>query len=417
MDRLTNLKPDGTLLRSAFVKSADFAKCNYMYAAEVIFEIKSTEGQDPYIDATKGNKDFESDKDVARKARGQIIDYATEVQRLQHRTALFTVSLFGHQARISRWDRAGTIVSETFDYVKTQWLAEFLWRYSHAGLGDRGYDENVSIASSDDSQTFVQEVSRYLKRFSDEDHRKKMKNTLDPEYPTYKILVTDEATHKSSAYIVRRPFFDVLSPTGRATRGYLAWGIEENGLRFLKDTWRTDIPGVLSEAEVYDILTELNAPHLPVTQKSGDVKDSNGEVQSTLTDEWATRKTPWSRRTVWIRRHLHHRLVQELALPLHMVETSLQLAKAILNVLIGQYTAFLSLHIHSMCFAVIELAFRGGQLLHRDISAGNVMLNDKLEGILNDWDHVIKLPLAQGCHPYRTVGNCCYFARSIDPQF
>ena len=87
----------------------------------------------------------------------------------------------------------------------------------------------------------------------------------------------------------------------------------------------------LSEAEVYEILKDLQTPHIPKTLRSGDVCTKDGSVHCTQTDAFA------SLATARIRRQILHRVVQDLALPLYTVESSLELVKAIRNVLVGGY--------------------------------------------------------------------------------
>ncbi|KAI0308449.1 hypothetical protein OF83DRAFT_1020036, partial [Amylostereum chailletii] len=50
---------------------------------------------------------------------GQIIAYAHALLSMQFRLYCFSFLIFGSKARFIRWDRAGAVVSEAFDYVKT----------------------------------------------------------------------------------------------------------------------------------------------------------------------------------------------------------------------------------------------------------------------------------------------------------
>ena len=56
---------------------------------------------------------------------------------------------------------------------------------------------------------------------------------------------------------------------------------------------------------------------------------------------------------------------------------------------------------------VVKVAYHEAGILHRDISAGNIMLNLAFGGILNDWDHAINISInakiAREGHSYRTV--------------
>jgi hypothetical protein len=49
--------------------------------------------------------------------------------------------------RFIRWDRAGAIVSESFDYIKSPHiLVQFFWNYARLPSDRRGYDSTVSAA-------------------------------------------------------------------------------------------------------------------------------------------------------------------------------------------------------------------------------------------------------------------------------
>lgn len=313
-------------------------RTTYVHRAEVVFFNRHTRAHDPFPDTfvSGGPQNAARDKKPSpgTQMRDQMIDYATKVMGLQHRTFLYCVCITGHYASLVCFDRAGAIFSETFNYVKTQWLAEFLWRCSHAAPADRRFDATVTGANTEECEALLANARDYLNSFTNAEYRMKMAHALDTHYPAYKIRVTDNATDEASEYIVGRPFFEAPPFSGCATRGYIAWGTKEKKLRVLKDTWRADVPGVLSESDVYKLLEDLEVDmqYLPTVCKSGDVKDANGKTQCTLTNEDAIAHSSG----IFFRRHIHHRVVQELALPLYMVQSSLQLVKASRNVLIGE---------------------------------------------------------------------------------
>ncbi|KAI0089875.1 hypothetical protein BDY19DRAFT_992827 [Irpex rosettiformis] len=107
-----------------------------------------------------------------------------------------------------------------------------------------------------------------------------------------------------------------LSICGHETCGYLAWGIAEKRLVFLKDGWRADIEGSASKADMYAILDENQVPCLPAVCAGGDVFRSDGTVESTVAQEY-----------------IRNRIVQHLALPLRMVRNAKELLIAIRNTL------------------------------------------------------------------------------------
>lgn len=42
-------------------------------------------------------------------------------------------------------------------------------------------------------------------------------------------------------------------------------------------------------------------------------------------------------------------------------------------------------------------------VLHRDVSVGNIMIDEEGRGILNDWDHAMNVRNSKKRHPSRTV--------------
>lgn len=279
--------------------------------------------------------------------RGQQIQYVSNVMALQHRSHVFSISIIGHYARLIRWDRAGALVSERFNYHdgENSWLAEFLFRYSKATPEQRGFDCHVQKADKDDVSLLDVAVKAHIEQFKYPAHLKiQLERTVDASYPAYKVHVDpetkDDEAPKGRDYIICRPFTEISSLCGRATRGYLAWGVHEKKLVFFKDTWRAEGEGLFSEAKIYEDLYGLNLDRLksllPTVLVSGDVRLSDKKsLQCTRTQEFADPKYQWFRPTAWLREHIRHRVVQELALPLHMVRNSKELLQAIRNALEG----------------------------------------------------------------------------------
>ncbi|KAI0693651.1 hypothetical protein BC835DRAFT_1352886 [Cytidiella melzeri] len=396
-DTLTQAKPDCGLFRSSVVNRVHSSKFQ-MAMMDVPVEMKPQAPQDAFKPTMNEGDAVEKEKqepitNMTNRSidhRGQQIDFAAQVLTLQHRSHVFSISIIGHHARLIRWDSAGALVSERFNYVdgSSNWLGEFLFRYEHATPEQRGYDVNVQKATHREIQLLKTGVNEYLEKFPMYKDSE-LAATVNNSYPSYKVRVHGEAAVDSSdpgvvnEYIICKPFTGGSSLCGRATQGYLAWGVFENDLVFLKDTWRADLEGVMSEAAVYAVLQKKFVPFLPSVLVSGDVCLSTGHVQCTLTQDYAEGYA-WSRPTAWLRRHVRHRVVQHLALPLRMVRNSKELVRAIRNVL-----------------EVIKRAHEAN-ILHRDISAGNIMLDKDFNGILNDWDHAIDTLNTGEGHAYRT---------------
>ncbi|TCD68321.1 hypothetical protein EIP91_011180 [Steccherinum ochraceum] len=283
----------------------------------------------------------------------------------QHRSFLFTILVCGHHARFLRWDRAGIIVTDQFDYKEDpQPLAEYLWRYGRISATNRGFDPTVRCSTSSDQEAFRHALQGRLESLK---LIPGAERTLDDRFPCYTITVAGSAEEPRS-YVVRRPISSPSSPTGRATRAYIALDIASQELVFLKDYWRPLESSHTPEAEVYRALEDVEVPHLPRIRMAGDVR---GGHQVTSTNRWQRLEGIWDCGP--IRGYRHHRIVQDLAYPLSAVRSSRQLAQALRNVVI--------------CIAIAcRISW-----LHRDISSGNVMLGTDGEGLLNDWDHGFRL--------------------------
>ena len=95
---------------------------------------------------------------------GQITSYATELCARQHRMHCFSIFICAYYARLIRWDRAGAIVSERFDFVRNpEWLFSFFWRYSHATDPQRGFDLTIVKASKKEEDIFKRVVEAHVK--------------------------------------------------------------------------------------------------------------------------------------------------------------------------------------------------------------------------------------------------------------
>ncbi|KAF8320399.1 hypothetical protein DL93DRAFT_2074013 [Clavulina sp. PMI_390] len=65
----------------------------------------------------------------------------------------FQLLMFGKHARILRWDRSGALVTEAFEWFTGTILAEFLQRFSSMTHEQRGADPSASIPTDDEIST------------------------------------------------------------------------------------------------------------------------------------------------------------------------------------------------------------------------------------------------------------------------
>ncbi|GJE94212.1 hypothetical protein PsYK624_103800 [Phanerochaete sordida] len=372
---------------TGFVKSG----CPFDWARyELGTEVKPRYEDDPFDD-TDGKAPERTD--VARKDRGKLYNYVREQFARSPRVCVFQLLIFGTYARILCYDKSGVLVTERFDFHEyPELLAEFLWRYSHSSRSQRGWDTTVERANAEEHNAFYDAVSTFLTTVGDipapvEGHDDAERSgfvcnafdaTLDQSYPTYKVSVS--APGYSTDLIIKRPFVQPYSPCGRSTKAYLAYDMKGKKLMILKDSWRTAHGTRESEAEIYQILIKHGVPNIPDVPYAEDVFDKRGDPQKSFVDSFSRREKTWKpKHHSRLRSHVHNRIVLPVAYPLWCARTSKELVQAIFDALTALKGA------------------REAGFLHRDISVGNIMLDENGRGVLIDWDH--------GCRVARPIGE------------
>ncbi|KAH8099779.1 hypothetical protein BXZ70DRAFT_1065293 [Cristinia sonorae] len=304
-----------------------------------------------------------------KRTQKLISAYAAAQFYHQHRTFIFSVLLCGDHARFLRWDRAGCVVTRHFNYREDpSLLAQFFWRYCTLLPSGRGFDPSAEIATPSEKRAFRMAIDNYL---ADKTSRiiPGLDHSLDPSFPCYKVVV--QGTNAASCdLIIQTPFSASRGAVGRCTRAYIALDAIQGKLVFFKDYWRPCDPERPPEGDVYASLEQACVPHLPRTRVAGDVPD-DGAFQTTMAQEWGKRDGICVCEPM--REYRHHRIVQDLAFSLTTVRNSRQLVEAMSNVIECISTA------------------RESHWMHRDVSSGNVMLNEYGKGILNDWDHAFRI--------------------------
>ncbi|OBZ73570.1 hypothetical protein A0H81_06520 [Grifola frondosa] len=136
-------------------------------------------------------KNWLPENDDARKARGQLVDYAREVLARQHRQFLFMIVIIKDHARLLRWDRVGAVVSEPFEYIKDpDTLGGFVWRYSMITLAQRGFDTTAIPATEEE----VSLLQAYVKTLQDSDNYLKtaVNEMFSNGWPIHKVELDAE---------------------------------------------------------------------------------------------------------------------------------------------------------------------------------------------------------------------------------
>ncbi|KAF9520319.1 hypothetical protein BS47DRAFT_1335924 [Hydnum rufescens UP504] len=302
---------------------------------EFFIEVKSDRNHDGFRD----DGVFEADTVTGKSTRGQLASYAAAIMTTQFRVHLFSVLVCGRNARLIRWDRAGAIITNSFDYVdESDILAEFFWNYARLPQSGRGYDTSASAASKD------QQV-----------HGHSLPGPLN--LPVFVLSVPPrEEGAQSKEILVRRPQFIQQSPFGRATRGMRGIDLSNGKQLYLKDYWRPDAAGIEKEGVIYDVLHKKGVRNIASFYCGNDVAG-----QTTRTQDHSSGS---------VEKFQHYRMaLGDVGRPLTSFRSSRELVNAIADAMEGH-----------------QDAFERANILHRDISVGNILIKDDGRGMLIDWD-------------------------------
>jgi hypothetical protein len=318
---------------------------------------------------------------AAYKTCGQFIEYATSHHRSQFRVFSFSVAVFEDTFRLLRWDRSGIIYTAASN-LADGYLFEFLWRFNHLSPVDRGYDATVSSADNDEAELALPKLRTYPK------FENVQKENL------HMILVWDDRSLNDGPrrYITPSAKWATTALIGRATFGYIAFDVERGELVYLKDFWRVDHPEIQKEGDVYHELHEAEVRNIAKMGRAGDVRLSINDdevcasvgIQRTRTQDYLNH--PWCPGRPVVESYVHYRLVLEtVGMPLNRFKSTRQLCEVIRDAVVGMggfsrvtsQTDFLTAHTD---------AYNTTRILHRDVSAGNILITEKGTGILIDWD-------------------------------
>lgn len=312
----------------------------------------------------------------AEQTRGQIIDYATEVMLRQHRCFVFVFYIYRGTARLLRVDRNGAVVTKVIDLGKEpEVFFEFFYRLKDASDIELGFDPTATMvfesAEDQDLDPDAKPLREALQTALDQLNPAARVTSYITEafeegktmWPLYKLDVPDKKIGTRS-FLVRNLTTSSVSPTGRATRGYIAFDIEEKAFRFLKDYW------------------------LATVCCGGDLSMPGGELQVTRTQELGS--------TGYLRR-IHTRIVlNEVGIPLKDYKNSKELCVLVKQAMKGSlFLVFLTMaQTNARDSTAHEWAWVKADVLHRDISDTNIVIdeefiegkNPKVRALLIDWD-------------------------------
>ncbi|KAF9237768.1 hypothetical protein BU15DRAFT_75760 [Melanogaster broomeanus] len=356
------LKPDISFFEDSYVPKKSHADFSAM---EMFVEFERHGDGAPFKDSHKRSEtgqaasdqgSFESDTAKAKRIRGQMTAYAIAHHGHQFRHFSFSVLIIANHARFLRWDASAVVVTEQFDYQKDpKLIADFLWQFSQLPRADRGHDTTVSPAElPTDVEKRVRgglDVAAVTPLFRYEVPRLQG-NCYGPRPPYPSQSIVGRSTRTLPVWFI--PFFPLQSiqqgPVESSTGQQTHMGVDRDWATeraiYLKDCWRF-IPltgDAEPEHEIYELLNSKDAPNIPKLVHGADVEG--------FTD------------------FIHYRLVLgDVGRPL----TSFKSTKELVGGVLGAMEA------HWFAYDVLNL-------LHRDISPGNIILTSDGRGLLIDWE-------------------------------
>ncbi|KAI0653518.1 hypothetical protein C8Q70DRAFT_601768 [Cubamyces menziesii] len=313
--------------------------------------------------------------DLRRKNLGQIIAYGSLVFKYQPVTRHFTVVLLGREVRIAMWDRAGVVFSSKFDYkARPAKLGRVFWRLSHASPEARGHDPSA-VRILPNTPEYDAMIAWKTETLPFDDHARELfVETLDKDYPWYKLTVHCKDGPKE--FLVAKPTFVAPGLAGRGTHGYVAHNIGDpkRPFAYLKDCWRVVHGRSQQEGEILAYLNSKSVRYIPTLLCHGDVPG-----QETVAQKIWQRVNANSGKKCQMKTHQHYRLVvNEVGKPIYEFSNGKQLVKIITE-----------------CVFAHKEAYDKAKVIHRDISVGNLLMvpvgkttkGDTIyRGLLTDWE-------------------------------
>ncbi|KDR84297.1 hypothetical protein GALMADRAFT_262601 [Galerina marginata CBS 339.88] len=318
------------------------------------FELKMLKRKcDPFQESPLDDEDpsfSESTTTGGQECRGQLVGYGTQMCARQHLTHAFVVWIGDPFVRFIRFDRGGGVVTRRFNIESEgDFLLDFLWRFAHIDDAKRGMDPTVRPAAEAEVRLAQEHLSRW-KQIT--------------ERPVIVMRVPDGA-NLTREVIAWGSKAEPDSLLGRATRGYPVWDTVLKKVIFLKDSWRALGPNMEQESA---ILQKLNAKNVQNVPKFVCGDDIPGQVTVTHLYASATWNLGAMPEELFVRSH--NRFCEDFVG--HSLDTFTS-SKQFFQVVFDAFIAH-------------QEAFEKCGILHHDISAGNIMINDEGRGILNDWD-------------------------------
>ena len=152
-------KPDITITHPTVNISTCPSDWKWHFVACTI-EVKVKADRDPFDDTGEckiGDTHDETIVQLAKNARNLLLGNSS--------CFVFVLGVYGHNARIYRFDRSGVIVSKAFSYTSSpHLLGDFLWRLVHPAKlspGITGSDTTITRPTKEEAERMLGVVQRY----------------------------------------------------------------------------------------------------------------------------------------------------------------------------------------------------------------------------------------------------------------
>ncbi|GLB40026.1 hypothetical protein LshimejAT787_0705360 [Lyophyllum shimeji] len=367
MDNARKIRPDPSMYKTS-VKTA--VKRTQFGELELHFELKPDNASDPFNDPDLGvdrlGHQFVRPATVngcmpfaAHRLRNRMVFSATSAIRFHRvrRRSLCTLHSVGSRRGCG---------AEKFDYRNDSLpLVQFLWRFSHRDAASRGLDPTVRRAKAHEVKLAVEHLSPWAPN-------------AERPVVVFKVLNGDG---KPREFIAWGSIAHAGSLTGRCTRAYAVYEAATKRRYFLKDTWRA-----YDLAQEADIPRELQRPTSSISRLS-----YAAAISSTMSLQLIytfLRRTRAARAKTGKTINARHGLAQGSTAPGNFIGkplTTFKNSKQLMQVVSDAFTAH-------------REAYTRCGIVHRDISARSLLIDDTDHGILNDWDlakHVSDLEQAR----------------------
>ncbi|KAH9983182.1 hypothetical protein BJV77DRAFT_1073029 [Russula vinacea] len=386
-------KPDITITHPNVNTPTASTDWKWHLAASII-EVKPKTSSDPFNDDGKYKDNDTHDKIVV-----QISKYARNLLQGNSSCFVFLLGVYGHNARIYRFDRSGVIVSKAFNYISSpEHLGEFLWRLVHpenSRPGIIGSDTTITRPTSEEAQRMLDAVRDVVRRHDPTLEIDDAKFLQDSRWMEACWSPLCEG-HDSSIPRGRTRCFTIGPPLWQSTnlfsRATVVWRVviegHEGKLYALKDSWRE----LCREPEVffYERIQKFKGESKWVGLAEFMGSLNLGGEEEMLSRHCTCSATLRGGQGSDLQDRSHVRtLTYPVGHPLSTFTSTRQMVLGLRAAIEGLVFNFVVLKYASQTVVGHRFAFASG-VLHRDISSGNILFSDQVVGggaFLHDLDY------------------------------